>query len=306
MLGGYTHQIDAEGLKDFFSYVKSYSSLSNLKKIIKDHQNKEKLIDRSNIKKIATMMLKKPELRGVFKSYCSKYTGEDMEEVMTFEEWSAFLQSVQGDKMDKRYFMEMIGQLKNPQLILGCKRTVSTQRLSFLDFSNVIFSDYNLAMNPSKDQVFMEMDRPLCNYFINTLHNTYLDPIQNTNLESCKSFYDAIKAGARCIEIDTWDGAKHEPIVASPKNLANMIPFEEVIKCLAKWVFKFSDYPFILCIENHCGLDQMIKMKNILNKYFADSIFRTTEKQFLSESFPSPEKLKRKVKIGLTSDYLKS
>ena len=158
-------------------------------------------------------------------------------------------------------------------------------------------------MDSAQEVIYQDMDKPLSHYYVNSLYNTYYSGNQLTGTSSCMAYYEAIKSGCRCIEIDTWDGTKGEPVVASGRNLASMIPFDDVIRCLSKWIFKFTDYPFIIFIENHCQIEQMIKMKKILESYFGDSIFRVTEKQFLSDTFPSPQKLLKKVIIKTKSGY---
>lgn len=256
------------------------------------------------LRKIALLLIKKPELRELFAKHCKAYRGRDLEEVMGFEDFAGYLEAVQGEKVDKRFYQEMLAELKNPQSILGFPRTNDSQLLNFIEFSNLVFSDYNLVMDPLMDVVFQEMDKPLSEYYISALSNTYAREGQMSgNDTTSRPYYEAIKSGCRCIELETWDGTKGEPVVASSHNLASMLLFEDVVKCLAKWVFKFSDFPFFLFIENHCDLEQMIKMKKTMSKHFGDAIYRVTEKEFLNEKFPSPEKLKKKIVIKTKSAY---
>lgn len=295
MLSMEKRYLNEEELKIFLNKIKVYVSDLGLSRLYKEYVVDKTKITRNELKNICHSLLKKNEVKDLYKRFCVTYDSRDMEDTMGYEEWSKFLEEVQGDKMDKRYFQEMMAQLKNPQSILGFPRTNTSQFMNFIEFGHLIFSDYNLAMNPTMDKVFQDMDRPMAEYYINTLNNTYYGGNQMTGSSSCLAYYEALKIGCRCLEIDTWDGAKGDPIVASPKNMTSMILFEDVARCLSKWAFKHSEYPLVIFIENHCDMDQMIKVKNIINKYFADSILRVSEKEFLKDTFPSPSKIMKKV-----------
>lgn len=278
--------------------VHSFTTEKNFTYIVRENVKNYADVKLHEVRRIVLLLLKKPELRPYFHRYADGYSGRDMEEVMTYEEWSRFLEEVQNSKMDKRYYTEMLAQLKNPQSVLGYPRTNNSSLLSLMEFSNIIFSTFNLAMDPQMDHTFQEMDKPLTDYFINSLHNTYQgENSQLTGSNSCMPYYEAIKIGCRCVELETWNGTKGEPVVASIRNLGSMLMFEDVIRCIHKWAFKFSEYPFFIFIENHCETEQMIKMKKILNKYLGESIYRVSEKEFLNDKFPSPAKLKKKVAL---------
>lgn len=290
---------------DVRKYVKTvgvYFTESTMETILKNFVLSSERITMDELKSISLLMLKKPELREYFKKYCLEYSLKDTEEVMNYEQFSKFLDEVQGESVDRRFYQEMLAQLKNPQTILGIPRSNTSQYLSFIEFSNVVFSDFNLVMNPQMSKTYQDMDRPLCEYFICSLDNAYKVG-KGISAKPCMGFYEALKYGARNLEIDTYDGADGNPVVSCDKNLSDMMLLEDFLKCISKWAFKHSDYPFSIFIENHCSVDQMIKMKKLINNYLAESVYRVTEKEFLSEKFPSPIKLMKKIIIKTKSSY---
>jgi len=304
VLGCGQRRLGVNDFKAFLCHAKAFTSEANMQAILKEMVSDPQHIRIDELRRVALLLVKKPELRELFGRHCKGYSGRDLEEVMGYEEFAAYLEAVQREKVDKRFYQEMLAELKNPQSILGFPRTNNSQLLNFIEFGNLVFSDFNLVMDPQMDGVFQEMDRPLTEYYISALSNTYAREGQMSGADTtCKPYYEAIKAGCRCIEVETWDGTKGEPVVASSRNLASMLLFEDVVKCLAKWVFKFSDFPFLLFLENHCDTEQMIKMKKIITKHFGDAIYRVTEKEFLNDKFPSPEKLKKKIVIKTKSAY---
>ncbi|KIW71386.1 hypothetical protein PV04_03562 [Phialophora macrospora] len=48
--------------------------------------------------------------------------------------------------------------------------------------------------------------QPMCDYFVNSSHNTYITGNQLTSKASVEPYRNALLRGCRCIEIDVWDG----------------------------------------------------------------------------------------------------
>lgn len=116
---------------------------------------------------------------------------------------------------------------------------------------------------------------------------------------STEAYRKALLAGARCVEIDLWDGPKGEPIVYHGHTLTSKITARNVLLAIKECAFVASPYPIILSLENHLCLEQQTLFAKYCVDIFGDSL--VTHKSGFWESspttLPSPESLKRKVII---------
>ena len=69
---------------------------------------------------------------------------------------------------------------------------------------------------------------------------------------------------------------------------------------MSNFIFMYSRYPLILSIENHCSLPQQRNMTQAFKEIFGDTLL-TEPIDTLEKELPSPEKLKRKVIIKVSS-----
>ena len=78
--------------------------------------------------------------------------------------------------------------------------------MSLFRFQAVLTSRFNGAVDPRHlDEVYMDMTRPLSDYWINCSHNTYLTGDQLRSASSVDMYRIALNSGFRCVEIDCWD-----------------------------------------------------------------------------------------------------
>lgn len=77
--------------------------------------------------------------------------------------------------------------------------------IEFLSF-RYLMSDENAPVFLDRLDIYMEMDQPLCAYYINSSHNTYLSGRQFGGKSSVEMYRQVLLAGCRCVELDCWDG----------------------------------------------------------------------------------------------------
>ena len=163
-------------------------------------------------------------------------------------------------------------------------------------------SDDNAIVAPEKFDLNLDMDQPLCHYFINSSHNTYLTGHQLTGKSSVEAYRQCLLAGCRCIELDCWNGrnSDEEPIITHGYTVVTDIPLKEVLEAIAESAFKTSSYPVILSFENHCSPKQQAKMAMYCRKIFGDMLITEPIPAYplkLGVPLPSPKSLLRKIII---------
>ncbi|XP_062845640.1 1-phosphatidylinositol 4,5-bisphosphate phosphodiesterase delta-4 [Trichomycterus rosablanca] len=149
--------------------------------------------------------------------------------------------------------------------------------------------------NPAMQQLYQDMNQPLCHYFISSSHNTYLLEDQLRGQSSVEGYIRALKRGCRCVEVDCWDGPNGEPIVYHGHTFTSKIQFKDVVTVLGNYAFIASEYPVILSIENHCSVDQQRVMAQHLTHILGDKLLRNSLEGKRSANVPSPEDLKGKI-----------
>lgn len=120
-------------------------------------------------------------------------------------------------------------------------------------------SDDNPIMATNKLELSEDLDQPLCHYFINSSHNTYLIGHQITGKSSVEIYRQTLLSGCRCVELDFWNGGKtEEPIIVHGYTFVPEIVAKDVLEAIAESAFKTSDFPVILSFENHCNQKQQV------------------------------------------------
>uniref|UniRef100_A0A6Q2ZAX6 Phosphoinositide phospholipase C n=1 Tax=Esox lucius TaxID=8010 RepID=A0A6Q2ZAX6_ESOLU len=188
--------------------------------------------------------------------------------------------------------------------------TAKTLKAMSIDgFLIYLMSPVGSVFRPRQQNLYQDMNQPLCHYFISSSHNTYLMEDQLRGPSSVEGYIRALKRGCRCVEVDCWDGTNGEPIVYHGHTFTSKILFKDVVSTLGKYAFKVSEYPVILSMENHCSVEQQRVMAHHLNTILGDKLLKSTLDRKIPISFPSPEELKGKIllkgkKIGGLEDSL--
>ncbi|ETN44406.1 uncharacterized protein HMPREF1541_10586 [Cyphellophora europaea CBS 101466] len=128
-----------------------------------------------------------------------------------------------------------------------------------------------------------DRSHPLPNYFISSSHNTYLLAHQLYGSSSATAYERALKAGARCVEIDAWDGDDpEEPKVTHGYTLTSNIPFRAVCEAIRDVVDQeareavdaqgYRAAPIMLSLENHCDAHGQQRLAAIMREVFGDRL----------------------------------
>ncbi|XP_078668102.1 1-phosphatidylinositol 4,5-bisphosphate phosphodiesterase epsilon-1-like isoform X4 [Branchiostoma floridae x Branchiostoma belcheri] len=169
--------------------------------------------------------------------------------------------------------------------------------LSFEGFARFLMDETNNAFCRSTIRE-EDMDQPLSHYYIASSHNSYLTGHQLRGESSVELYREVLLTGCRCVELDCWDGEDGNPIIYHGHTLTTKIPFRDVVEAISDSAFLASDYPVILSIENHCCLQQQVKMAHCFTSILGEKLVT----RFLFESdavddpsLPSPNQLKGRI-----------
>lgn len=166
--------------------------------------------------------------------------------------------------------------------------------LSLDGFTKYLMSPECHIFDPEHKMVCQDMNQPLSHYYINASHNTYLIEDQFRGPSDVTGYIRALKMGCRSVELDVWDGPDNEPVIYTGHTMTSQIVFRNVIDVINKYAFVASEFPLILCLENHCSLKQQRIMCQHLKKILGDKMHVDALK--LEETYlPSPFILKGKI-----------
>uniref|UniRef100_A0ACB8G067 Inactive phospholipase C-like protein 1 n=1 Tax=Sphaerodactylus townsendi TaxID=933632 RepID=A0ACB8G067_9SAUR len=163
-------------------------------------------------------------------------------------------------------------------------------------FTQYLLSPECDIFDPEHQKVVQDMTQPLSHYYINASHNTYLVEDQVRGPADINGYVRALKMSCRSIELDVCDGPDNEPIICNRNSMTSPLAFCYVIEVINKLAFVSSEYPLILCLGNHCSIQQQKVMVQQMKKVFGNKLY--TDIPLSSEAYlPSPEKLKMKIII---------
>uniref|UniRef100_UPI003F583729 1-phosphatidylinositol 4,5-bisphosphate phosphodiesterase delta-4 isoform X2 n=1 Tax=Odontesthes bonariensis TaxID=219752 RepID=UPI003F583729 len=162
-------------------------------------------------------------------------------------------------------------------------------------FQMYLCSQEGSIFKPECRELHQDMSQPLSHYFISSSHNTYLLEDQLRGQSSSEAYIQALKRGCRCVEVDCWDGSDGEPVVYHGHTLTSKILFKDVISTLKEYAFRASDFPVIVSLENHCGVEQQTVMAQHLKQILGDMLLTTPLNGQIPQQLPSPQELSGKI-----------
>ncbi|XP_068189646.1 inactive phospholipase C-like protein 2 [Antennarius striatus] len=166
--------------------------------------------------------------------------------------------------------------------------------LSLDGFTSYLTSPECHLFDGEHHSVCQDMSQPLSHYYINSSHNTYLIEDQFRGPADISGYIRALRMGCRCVEVDVCDGPEEEPIVCTGHSSSPPLPLRSVLEAIGKFAFVASDYPLLVCIENHCSQHQQKVMLQHLVGTLGDRLYTSTPEE--GESYlPSPHALKHRI-----------
>ena len=160
------------------------------------------------------------------------------------------------------------------------------------EFSNMINSDLLLLYNKEILSTPVNLNRPLCDYLINSTHNTYISGHQLVGKSNVEMYGFAMLEGYRLVELDCYDGKGDEVVITHGYTLVNKLKLDDILKELKNTAFVNNDLPVILSIENHCDKDHQETMAKKCQEILVDIYVFPSDN--LPEFLPTLGDLKKK------------
>ncbi|KAJ8351651.1 hypothetical protein SKAU_G00231270 [Synaphobranchus kaupii] len=250
-----------------------------------DRSKSETLEDEEFVVFYKTLTKREDVLR-VFKEYSGdghKLSLIDLEDFLRDEQ--------QNSESSQKHALEVINRYEPSE---AAKRVPAMSIDGFLMY---LSSAEGSIFNPHLQGIYQDMSQPLSHYFISSSHNTYLLEDQLIGQSSVEGYIRALKRGCRCVELDCWDGPNGEPIIYHGHTFTSKILFKDVVIALEKYAFRASEYPVILSMENHCGVEQQGVLAQHLHHILGDKLLKNPLDIKMSDRLPSPQDLMGKILI---------
>ncbi|VDN53535.1 unnamed protein product [Dracunculus medinensis] len=227
-------------------------------------------------------------------------------EYLTMERLINFLNEEQRDPRLNEILFPFFDQKRTQQLINKYETDenyVNNGKMSGDAFLRFLMSNENAPVFLDRIELYQDMDQPLCHYYINSSHNTYLTGRQYGGKSSTEIYRQVLLSGCRCIELDCWDGTgdnKGEPIITHGKAMCTDVFFKDVLYQIKDTAFARSEFPVILSFENHCSRPNQHKMAKYCMEIFGDMLLSKPFDDYPLEPnipLPSPNRLRKKILI---------
>ncbi|XP_056153961.1 inactive phospholipase C-like protein 2 [Lampris incognitus] len=259
---------ELQRVRDRTCCARAGSAMQNSESAVKDHnENKRRggrneRVTKQEFAEVFHDLCTRPEIYFLLVQFSSNKEFLDTKDLMRF------LEAEQGvAQVSEETSLELI-RLHEPSeegRQQGC--------LSLDGFTSYLTSSECHLFDREHDTVCQDMRQPLSHYYINSSHNTYLIEDQFRGPSDISGYIRALKMGCRCVELDLWDGPDEEPVVYTGHSLTSPLVLACVLEAIGKFAFVASEYPLILCIENHCSLQQQKAVLQHLVRILGEKLY---------------------------------
>ena len=142
--------------------------------------------------------------------------------------------------------------------------------LTLYEFNMMLHSLLLTVYDKKKLDQYLDLDRPINDYYIKSTHNTYLTSHQLTGKSSAKMYSTSLLYNFRLVELDCYNGDGDDIIITHGYTLVTELYLEDILYELKDAAFINSDLPVILSIENHLDERHQTIMANQLKKILGD------------------------------------
>eukprot|EP00298_Acanthocystis_sp_HF-20_P017580 c21781_g1_i1.p1 GENE.c21781_g1_i1~~c21781_g1_i1.p1 ORF type:complete len:915 (-),score=354.56 c21781_g1_i1:42-2786(-) len=152
---------------------------------------------------------------------------------------------------------------------LGEKMPIAS--LSTLAFVRFLKADENQLFEHNTE---VDLNAPLTDYFISSSHNTYLNGAQYLGESSVDAYIQALRRGARCLELDLHDGpTPQQPVVIKHGGAGTtVISFEAVCRAINEFAFERYKTPVILSLETHLSKENQRYAARFFQEIFGERL----------------------------------
>uniref|UniRef100_A0A8C4QGH1 Phosphoinositide phospholipase C n=1 Tax=Eptatretus burgeri TaxID=7764 RepID=A0A8C4QGH1_EPTBU len=247
-------------------------------------EKKRGTLKKKQFKQLFEELKRREDLEELFDGFIKK-TGVEQSN-LSYEEFSSFLSEEQGEESGGTDLVARM--LEKYESFENAKQNRILTRDAFIGY---LLSPDGSVFNVEHANVYQDMSQPLNHYFIFSSHNTYLMEGQLIGSSRTDAYLKAFHAGCRCVELDCQDGKDGEPVIYHGCTFTSEVPFKAVLEIIMQEAFRKCDYPVILSIENHCGMQQQKVMATQIRKILGDKLLIPPEK---ITCLPSPKEAKGK------------